>query len=116
MRTLFVLTFFVCSVYASAQTRYPTILEVTPATSTFPCVSVAATDKTYAICPQNNAITVDFGDGKGYVSLAGTQGPAGPAGPTGPQGPQGPPGNLPATFTCDFTLASGGKATLSNCK
>jgi hypothetical protein len=79
-------------------------------------------------------------NGAPYISLGGTQGPPGPPGPTGPQGiqgtagpvgsqgipgpqgaigltgPQGPPGAMPATFTCDFSLAAGGKATLTNCK
>jgi hypothetical protein len=66
-------------------------------------------------------------NGAPYVTLnsllpAGVQGPAGPTGATGATGPQGiqglqgPAGALPTTFTCDISIAIGGKATLSNCK
>jgi hypothetical protein len=105
MKTLLVI--FALCLGAMAQTRYPTIWELNPASTSFPCVSVAATDKTFALCGQNNAITVDFGDGKGYVNLGtpGPQGPAGIPGPigvtglTGPTGPQGPAGICPAGAT-----------------
>lgn len=59
---------------------------------------------------------------QGVPGIAGPIGPQGVAGISGPQGvigltgPQGPAGTLPASFTCDFTIAIGGKATLTNCK
>ena len=114
-------------------------IELTPATTPFPCLSVASADKTYALCPQNNQITVDFGDGKGYVSLQGATGPQGPPGPIGPKGatgatgatgaigpqgiqgpvgatgPQGPPGTLPASFTCTTVTFGASGATFTGC-
>ena len=110
MKTLFVVA--VLSVAAFAQgtkitspltvTTPPgqsttSLIELTPATTTFPCLSVASADKTYALCPQNKQITVDFGDGNGYVSMQGPQGPTGPAGPIGPTGATGPKGATGAT-------------------
>lgn len=83
------------------------VTEIAPATAAMPCVvGLAAKDKTYALCGANGAVVVDFGDGKGYVSLKGTNGAQGPVGANGavgltgaqgPQGIQGPIGNTGAS-------------------
>lgn len=71
--------------------------EFIPATAQHPCEpGIAVKDGTYAMCGSAGAIVVDFGDGKGYVSLkgaTGTQGAQGPPGVPGPQGFQGRTGN-----------------------
>lgn len=71
--------------YTGAQSAsYPTMITLTPASSTQPCLAgAAAASKGYTICGQNNSITVDFGDGKGYVSGTGAAGPPGKDGVNG---------------------------------
>lgn len=72
--------------------------EFIPATAQNPCLpGIAVRDGTYAMCGSAGAIVVDFGDGKGYVSMKGDPGPSGqsivgPKGDTGSQGVPGPPG------------------------
>jgi hypothetical protein len=78
-----------------AAQSYPTVLQVTPASASEPCsVGVAAKNGTYAICPQNGAITVDFGDGKGYVAPVGS--------------------TVTVTIGTVTTLAPGSAATVTN--
>lgn len=128
---------------AGAQsTGYPSSITLIPATTALPCpAGVAAAAGGYTVCAQNKAITVDFGDGKGYVSAAqgpvgpaGPQGPIGPAGPvgatgaagakgaagptgaTGPAGPQGAPGTVQATITCSSLSTTATGVVLSGCK
>lgn len=67
--------------------------QITPATSAFPCPpGLAVSTGRYIVCGQNKSVTVDFGDGNGYVSMQGKQGAQGPAGLSGPAGAAGSPG------------------------
>lgn len=102
-----------------------TVIEFTPATTTNPCPLVAQKDGTYAVCSQNKVLTLDAGDGLGYVSLKGATGPQGIQGIPGPVGPAGPAGTSTMPSSCDFTITSttasasgivGGTLKLSNCK
>lgn len=67
----FVIAVIIISVAAGAQS-YPSVVQLAPATAAQPCsVGVAAKNGTIAICPQSgppNSITIDFGDGKGYIN------------------------------------------------
>lgn len=111
----------------SQTASYPTVIQLTLASTTYSCpIGTAAQNKTYVLCQnQPGVITVDFGDGKGYVPLTGAPGPQGPQGvqgvpgptgaigPTGiagPSGSQGPPGVIQSTITCtaaSFTETGG---------
>lgn len=71
-----------------------TYYALTPATGANPCPPGQAVKVgRYFMCGQNNTITVDFGDGNGYVNLQGKQGPPGLAGAVGQAGPQGAAGS-----------------------
>lgn len=115
---------------APPGTSTTTTIEFVPASTQWPCIAgLAEKDKTYAFCGMPGiGMTVDLGDGNGYVSLkgdkgdtgaqgipgfTGLQGPAGPPGATGAQGPQGTPGaagsmQWPITITCQTATAAKG--------
>lgn len=78
---------------------------ITPADSQHPC-PFGATSAAWVICGQNGAITVDFGDGKGYQTMKGG---------TGDKGDKGDKGDA-ATILIGYTstLAPGSDATVSN--
>jgi hypothetical protein len=88
--------------------------EFTPATSAMPCPTIAQADKTFVFCGQPGiGMTVDLGDGNGYVSLKGPKGDKGDQGLVGQTGAQGPawsPAGQTFTIKCaTFTAAKGGK-------
>lgn len=94
------------------------ILDLVPAAPNFPCVAAPA--GYYAICGQSNAITVDFGDGKGFVSLKGDKGDPGAQGPQGSPGqsvigPTGPQGLIGATGPAGTPWSLTGKTFSIKC-
>lgn len=86
---------------AQAQS-YPSVIQLSPASATYPCpVGLAAKNGTSIICPtQPGAITVDFGDSKGYV-------------PLGQTGPKGDPGTAATVAVGATTVGSTASVTNS---
>jgi hypothetical protein len=50
-----------------AHAQYTTVITLTPASTAMPCPASKATPTGWILCPQNGSVTIDFGDGKGYV-------------------------------------------------
>ena len=72
-----------------------TQIDLTPGTTSFPCLSLAASPSTlgpsaWRLCGKDGSVQVDLGSG--YKSLQGAQGPQGPIGPAGPTGATGATG------------------------
>ena len=84
------------------------VISLTPETPAHLCVALGGT---YSMCgkvvggvPQ---VTVDYGDGRGFVPLAGAAGPQGAQGPQGQPGPTGAQGVAGAQGPAGQTGASG---------
>lgn len=85
-----------------------TAIQFIPATTVNQCPpGQAITLGRYFLCGQNKALTVDFGDGNGYVNLQGKQGPQGNPGSQGAQGPAGATGATGASGPQGNTGAAG---------
>lgn len=90
-----------------------TIRSLTPANSQWQCPANLATPISWIECPQNGVITVDYGDGRGFVPAVGPAGKDGKDGTNGTngtngiQGIQGPPGNIALPATLTLTCARG---------
>lgn len=133
MKTILITLFFAvsaCSAFGQTTLNGPVtisppkggsptfILDLVPAAPNFPCIAAPA--GYYAICGQSNAITVDFGDGKGFVSLKGGKGDTGLPGTNGINGANGKDGingtnGLPATIALGnvTTLPAGAQAAVT---
>lgn len=95
------------------------LIEITPATAQWPCISgLAAKDKAYVLCGNANTLFVDFGDGNGYVNLQGKQGVQGIQGPPGVNGTNGLNGTNGMASSVSVgtttTLPAGSHASVTN--